>query len=110
MSEERPLISILRGLETILRRSGHPQADYVAAIATIADWDRTAVGPALASGALWGGSGSVCDVAEFERADDKKCFWRLLVQLAAAMKAQGIESPSEESSAGILSQWLDSPS
>jgi hypothetical protein len=110
MSDEPPLISILRRLEAILRRNDHPgQADYVAAVATIAEWDYTAIGPALSSGAMWGSAGAVWEVGQFERADDQHCFWRLLVQLAEAMKNQRIESPAAESTAEILSQWLDSP-
>jgi hypothetical protein len=108
MSDALPLISILRRLEAILRRNDHPQADYVAAVATIAEWDSTAIGPALASGAMWGGAGAVWDVGQFERKDDHRCYWRLLVQLVEAMKAQGIESPSAESRAEIFSQWLES--
>src|SRR5580692_4973168 len=101
MSDALPLISILRRLEAILRRNDHPQADYVAAVATIAEWDSTAIGPALASGAMWGSAGSVFDVGEFEHAEDRHGFWRLLVQLAGAMKDQGIESTSAEDRAPI---------
>ncbi len=37
---------------------------------------------------MWGSAGSVFDVGEFEHAEDRHGFWRLLVQLAGAMKAQ----------------------
>ena len=56
MNDDREsLIMVLRELEEILLRSDHPgQADYVSAVATIAEWDRTASPPLLLRG-MWGG-------------------------------------------------------
>jgi hypothetical protein len=107
MVDPRALIEILRQVEQILRRNDHPgQAAYVAAVATIAEWDSTAVAPALTSGAMWGGSGAVWEVGTFDVAGDRLEFYRTLMQLVEAMRAQGIDSPGANNRASILSQWI----
>jgi hypothetical protein len=106
--DPRTLIPILGQLEQILRRNDHPgQANYVAAVATIAEWDPIAVIPALTSGAMWGGSGAVWEVGTFDSATDRREFSKLLMQLVEAMKAQGINSPGADDRAAILSQWIE---
>jgi hypothetical protein len=107
MIDPSTLISVLRQMEQVLRRNDHPgQADYVAAVAKIAEWDPIAVAPALTSGAMWGGSGSVWDVGRFDSAIDRREFCQSLVQLAEEMRIQGINSAGADSRAEILSQWL----
>jgi hypothetical protein len=108
MVDPRTLIEILTQLEPILRRNEHPgQADYVAAVATIAEWDPIAAVPALTSGAMWGGSGAVWEVGTFESAAERREFFQLLMQLVVAMKASGISSAGASDRAATLSQWIE---
>ena len=108
MGDPRTLIPILKRMEQILQRNDHPgQAEYVAAVATIAEWDPIAVIPTLTSGVMWGGSGAVWDVGRFEAAEDRREFFRSLVQLVEAMRAQGINSPGAIDRAAILSEWIE---
>jgi hypothetical protein len=101
------VIPLLQEIARLLESNGHPgQANYVSALATVADWDSTAVGPGLASGAMWGGSGSVWEVGEFNSREDRRRFLQLLLQLVDEMRQAGITAPGAESSAAIISNWL----
>ena len=99
--------AILQQMAHVLRQNEHTgQADYVVAIQTIAEWDASAIGPALTSGAMWGGSGAVWEVGDFESQDDKHRFWQLLVELVAEMRSAGIQSESSDFVAGTLKDWI----
>ena len=112
MSDKATVISILRQIDAILRKNGNWQnAAELSAIATIAEWECTDSGPAL--DALWGNPAGfpqgIGSRAKVKDADDRRSFYRLLVQLAGAMKDQGIESRAAEHTAGIYSRWLNLP-
>ena len=101
------IIQILHRLAELLRKNGHPaQADYVAAIATIAEWDFSACCPALSSGAMWGGSGSVWEVGEFNFASEKRTFYLMLIELFEAMRSEAIQGVGAEQTVRVLKQWL----
>ena len=102
------LIPLLEEIAQLLERDGHPQAEYVSALATVAKWDPTSVEPGLTSGAMWGGSGSVFDVSEFSSREDRRRFVRLLVRLVEEMRQAGITAPGAESRATIMLNWLKS--
>ena len=108
-AENDGLILLLKEISDSLQRNGHPgQAAYVAALATAAEWDDTAVGPGLASGAMWGGAGSVFDVSEFNSPDERRHCAELLVKLAEEMRQRGIASIGAESASKVLLSWLRS--
>jgi hypothetical protein len=97
----------LRQMSELLRQAGHPgQAEYVLAVRIIAQWDSSAVTPALTSGAMWGGSGSVWDVGEFESDDAKRQYWRLLIDLVAEMHAARIHCEAADARSKALAAWL----
>ena len=101
------LTAILQQIAHVLRENGHTgQADYVAAIQTIAGWDSSAIAPALTSGAMWGGSGAVWEVGEFESPDDRLSFWQLLIELVAEMRRAGIQSDGSDFVARMLKDWI----
>ena len=103
------VVPLLKEIAQLLERNGHPgQAEYVSALATVAHWDSTAVEPGLASGAMWGGSGSVWEVGEWSSREDRRRFMQLLLRLAEEMRRAGITSPGAESCAAIMSSWLTS--
>jgi hypothetical protein len=102
------LIAILKEIAEFLTRNGHSgQAEYVSALATITQWDQTAVGPGLTSGAMWGGSGSVWEVG-FDSREEHRTYWRLLVRLVEEMRQAGITSPGAEFAATAMANWLKS--
>src|SRR5574340_113235 len=103
------LVPLLREIAQLLEMNGHPgQAEYVSALATVADWDPTAVVPGLTSGAMWGGSGSVWEVGTWNSRDDRRRFMELLLRLVEQMRQDGINSPGAESFAAMMSNWLKS--
>jgi hypothetical protein len=107
-SDPESLIIVLREMEQLLRRNDHPgQADYVAAIATIAEWDPCAAASALASGAMWGGSGAVWEVGRFGSEEEKRTYWKALCRLTEEMRSRGIGSARAESTAKILAEWIE---
>lgn len=102
------LISLLKEIAQLLERNGHSgQAGYVSALAVVAEWDSTAVAPGLASGAMWGGAGSVFDVGKFDSRDDRRRFMQMLVQLVNEMRQAGISAPGADQAAAIMSGWLE---
>jgi len=108
MNRER-LIPLLNEIAQLLQSNGHPgQAEYISALATVAEWDVTAVEPGLVSGAIWGGSGSVWDVAQFNSREERRRFMHALLRLVDEMRQAGIKAPGAESSAAIMTSWLTS--
>ena len=106
--DRESLVSLLKEIAQLLDANAHSeQAEYVAALATIAKWDAFAVIPGLKSGAMWGGAGSVLDLTEFNSRDNRRHFVSLLVRLAPDMRRYGITSPSIESAARVMSCWLE---
>jgi hypothetical protein len=107
-SDPESLIIVLREMEQILRRNGHPgQADYIAAVATIAEWDPCAVASPLASVAIWGGSGAVWEVGTFVSKEEERTFWSALCRLTEEMRCRGMSSPRAESIAKIMTERLE---
>ena len=103
------LIVLLKEIAIMLENNEHPgQAKYVSALATVAEWDEIAVVPGLTSGAMWGGSGSVFDVAQFRSRDDHKKFLRLLLQLIEEMRQRGITTGGADFAANAIASWLES--
>jgi hypothetical protein len=107
-NDPESLIIVLREMEQLLRGNDHPgQADYVAAVATIAQWDSCAVGSALASGAMWGGSGAVWEVRRFGSEEEKRTYWTALCRLTEEMRSRCMGSARAESIAKILAEWSE---
>ena len=103
------VVPLLKEIAGLLEKNGHPgQAEYVSALAIVAHWDPTAVTPGLISGAMWGGSGSVWEVSEFDSREDRRRFMQLLLHLVEEMRKAGITGPAAESRAAIMSNWLKS--
>ncbi len=103
------LIELLKEIAQLLERNGHPgQAEYVSALATVASWDPRAAEPGLASGAMWGGAGSVWEVGGWSSTGDRRRFTHLLVSLVDELRHAGISAPGAESRATIMSRWLES--
>jgi hypothetical protein len=108
MSDPEPLVIVLREIQQILRRNGHPgQADCVAAVATIAEWDPCAVASALASVAMWGGSGAVWEVGSFVSKQEERAFWQALCRLTEEMRSRRMSSARAEPVTKILTEWLE---
>jgi hypothetical protein len=103
------LIYLLNEIALVLDTNGHPgQAKYVSALATVAEWDDTAVVPGLKSGAMWGGSGSVFDVAQFNSKDDRRKFLKLLLQLIEEMRKRAITTDGADFAAKVIRSWIES--
>jgi hypothetical protein len=101
------VIATLRKMAHLLEANEHPgQAAYVAALATVGEWDQDAMIPGLRSGAMWGGSGAVWEVGEFSSVEEQRLYWNQLIRLVEEMRSAGIESKSAESIVLILQQWV----
>jgi hypothetical protein len=102
-----PIIVTLREMAQLLEANGSPgQAAYLAALATVGEWDQDAMVPGLRSGAVWGGMGSVCDVGGFSSMKGKHLFWKQLVRLAQEMQFAGLKCHRAECVASVLQRWL----
>lgn len=101
------IIAVLREMAHTLEANGHPQAAYVSALATIGEWDGTAMVPGLKSGAMWGSSGSVWEAGEFRSSEEKRRYWSQIVQLVEEMRRAGIEDGGGEWVAATLRKRLD---
>jgi hypothetical protein len=101
------IVATLREMAHTLEANEHPgQAAYVAALATIGEWDHDAMIPGLCSGAMWGGSGAVWEVGRFPSIDEKHVYWSHLIRLLEQMQSAGIRAERAESLLPILRNWV----
>jgi hypothetical protein len=66
-----------------------------------------AAASALASGAMWGGSGAVWEVGGFGSEEERRTYWKALCRLIEEMRSRGISSTRAESTAKILAEWIE---
>ena len=104
-----PIIVTLREMAHLLEANSFPgQAAYVAALATIGEWDQAAMIPGIRSGAMWGGAGAVWEVGTFSSLEQKHLYWKKVVRLAQEMRVAGLELERVECIASVLQGWLAS--
>ena len=102
-----PIVLTLREMASVLKANGHTgQGEYVAALATIGEWDQGAMIPGLCSGAMWGGAGAVWEVGEFASHEEKRSFWSLVIRLAGEMRSAEIRTQVADDIAAILREWV----
>ena len=89
---------------TLLR--DHPyQANTMACLGESVRLRPNEIAAAYRDGAIWGGSGSVCDVSFSDRAADAaKC--RLLVRLVECFELEGYHYEGASQMAAIYRRWL----